>query len=90
VKEGLEAARLDADEARRDTDRERRSADARSVRGEPWPTVPSPVPVPFPMPKMPTITGGKLVTGTLNGGGPEISISTMNGDVTLRKLAPPK
>jgi hypothetical protein len=33
-----------------------------------------------------TITGGKLVTGTLNGGGPEISVSTMNGDVTLRKI----
>ncbi len=38
------------------------------------------------MPAMPTISGGKLVTGTLNGGGPEISVSTMNGDVTLRKL----
>jgi hypothetical protein len=35
---------------------------------------------------MPTITGGKMVTGTLNGGGPEISVSTMNGDVVLRKL----
>lgn len=34
---------------------------------------------------MPTLTGGKLVTGTLNGGGPEISIATMNGDVTLRQ-----
>jgi hypothetical protein len=34
---------------------------------------------------IPTITGGKLVTGTLNGGGPEISVSTMNGDVVLRK-----
>lgn len=35
---------------------------------------------------IPTITGGKLVTGTLNGGGPEISVATMNGDVTLRQL----
>ena len=34
----------------------------------------------------PTITGGKLITGTLNGGGPEISVATMNGDVVLRKL----
>jgi hypothetical protein len=33
-----------------------------------------------------TISGGKLVTGTLNGGGPEISVATMNGDVTLRQL----
>ena len=35
---------------------------------------------------IPTISGGKLVTGTLNGGGPEISVATMNGDVTLRQL----
>ena len=35
---------------------------------------------------IPTITGGKLVTGTLNGGGPEITVATMNGDVTLRQL----
>lgn len=35
---------------------------------------------------IPTMSGGKLVTGTLNGGGPEISVSTMNGDVVLRKL----
>ncbi len=35
---------------------------------------------------IPTISGGKLVTGVLNGGGPEISVATMNGDVTLRQL----
>ena len=39
-----------------------------------------------PMPPLPPMTGGKLVTGTLNGGGPEISVATMNGDVTLRQL----
>ncbi|PAW62059.1 MAG: hypothetical protein B9S34_15850 [Opitutia bacterium Tous-C1TDCM] len=39
-------------------------------------------------PVVPTITGGKLVTGALNGGGPEISVATMNGDVTLRQLDP--
>ncbi len=39
-------------------------------------------------PAVPTITGGKLVTGALNGGGPEISVATMNGDVTLRQLDP--
>ena len=31
--------------------------------------------------RLPTISGGKLVTGTLNGGGPEISVSTMNGEI---------
>lgn len=39
-----------------------------------------------PMPPIPTMSGGKLVSGTLNGGGPEISVATMNGDVTLRQL----
>ena len=38
------------------------------------------------IPAIPTVTGGKLVSGTLNGGGPEINVATMNGDVTLRKL----
>jgi hypothetical protein len=34
---------------------------------------------------MPPITGGKLVTGTLNGGGVDIKVSTMNGEITLRQ-----
>lgn len=34
---------------------------------------------------MPPITGGKLVTGELNGGGVDIKISTMNGEITLRQ-----
>jgi hypothetical protein len=34
---------------------------------------------------MPPITGGKLVSGPLNGGGIDISISTMNGEITLRQ-----
>jgi hypothetical protein len=43
------------------------------------------IPVP-PVAPLPPMTGGKTVTGTLNGGGAEIRITTMNGDVTLRKL----
>lgn len=34
---------------------------------------------------IPPITGGKLVTGELNGGGVDIKISTMNGEITLRQ-----
>ncbi|PTX95469.1 DUF4097 family beta strand repeat-containing protein [Opitutus sp. ER46] len=49
-------------------------------------TVVPPVPPVPPMPPIPVVTGGKLVTGVLNGGGPEISVTTMNGDVTVRKL----
>ena len=43
-----------------------------------------------PMAPLPPMTGGKIVTGTLNGGGTEIRIATMNGDVTLRKIEPKK
>jgi Putative adhesin len=43
----------------------------------------SPMP---PRPPLPPMTGGKIVTGTLNQGGPEIQAASMNGDVTLRKL----
>jgi hypothetical protein len=38
-----------------------------------------------PRPPVPPITGGKLVTGELNGGGVDIKISTMNGEITLRQ-----
>jgi hypothetical protein len=36
-------------------------------------------------PIIPAIAGGKVVSGTLNGGGIEIQVTTMNGDITLRK-----
>jgi hypothetical protein len=35
---------------------------------------------------LPSISGGKVVSGALNGGGPEIQIATMNGTITLRKM----
>jgi hypothetical protein len=35
---------------------------------------------------IPPITGGKLVSGTLNGGGVDIAVSTMNGEITLRQV----
>ncbi|HTL69144.1 MAG TPA: DUF4097 family beta strand repeat-containing protein [Lacunisphaera sp.] len=38
-----------------------------------------------PRPPIPPIVGGKLVSGTLNGGGVDIKISTMNGEITLRQ-----
>jgi hypothetical protein len=41
--------------------------------------------MPFP-PVLPSISGGKVVSGALNGGGPEIQIATMNGTITLRKM----
>ncbi len=90
VKESLEAAREGVEAARRESKRARdEQEDATPAPAAPAsPTAPKPAVAPLPpkMPTIPTITGGKLVTGTLNGGGPEISVSTMNGDVTLRKI----
>jgi hypothetical protein len=86
VRNSVEAAREFAAVAKSAADAARAgAAEARSsgnANAEPMPPIP-------PMPKMaplPPMTGGQLVTGTLNGGGPEISVATMNGDVTLRKL----
>lgn len=38
-----------------------------------------------PMPPVPAFAGGKSIVGTLNGGGIDISLSTMNGTITLRE-----
>ncbi len=92
VKESVGAAREGFEAARRASDRDRASRGYRNENSDTSsgrtvaPMAPM-APLP-PKAPMPTITGGKLVTGTLNGGGPEISVSTMNGDVTLRKLDP--
>jgi hypothetical protein len=45
----------------------------------------APRPPRAPRPPMPPITGGKTVSGTLNGGGVDIKVSTMNGEITLRQ-----
>ena len=91
AKREMEMARRESDREKRETER-RVSADNRGNRNSDWkPAAPAASPAPAvapmpPKPAIPTISGGKLVTGTLNGGGPEISVSTMNGDVVLRKL----
>lgn len=75
IREAAQAAREAAQAAREGAEAARDSGE--SV---------GPVPPMPPMPPIPPVTGGKLVTGALNGGGPEISVATMNGDVTLRQL----
>ena len=97
----VEQAKRDIERARREVDRERNVVVSRSREAVPAtpvapampaaPTIPGSPAAPKPpaLPKVatvPTIIGGKTVTGTLNGGGPEISVATMNGDVVLRKL----
>lgn len=49
------------------------------VRVPRTPRAPRPPKLPFPSP------GGQVVTGTLNGGGPEIIATTMRGTITFRK-----
>lgn len=44
-----------------------------------------PVAAVAPMPPIPSWGGGKSITGTLNGGGIDISLSSMNGTITLRQ-----
>jgi hypothetical protein len=39
-----------------------------------------------PLPPLPPMTGGKIVSGTLHGGGTEIQATTMNADITFRTL----
>lgn len=86
---GAEAARRAAEAVREAAEAARQGAEAATGddgkgSNQPHVVIPPIPPIP-PIPAIPTITGGKLVTGTLNGGGPEISVATLNGDVTLRK-----
>jgi hypothetical protein len=94
IREAAEAAREGAEAARHGAHAARESAEAAAAAAAveaaspkpPKPPTPARAPrAPKPM-TMPTITGGKLVTGALNGGGAEINIATMNGDVTLRRI----
>ena len=94
ARRALDSARREMERGRREAEAQARTLERRPVVAE-SPTAPVPPKTPAapraptpPKPPVPTITGGKLVTGTLNGGGPEISVATMNGDVILRKLDP--
>lgn len=48
------------------------------------PVAPVP-PVPPVAPSIPALSGGKVISGQLNGGGASLQISTMNGDIVLRQ-----
>ena len=74
IQAGLDAAR-EATEAARDAMREA-TGDEKSMKS--WNKV------------VPPMTGGKLVSGTLNGGGVDIQAATMNGEIILRKTSDKK
>lgn len=90
VRTGAEAAR-EAAQALREAAQAAREGVAEAARADAARSGETPAPPAAPRapkpPKFPSVTpsGGKLVTGTLNGGGTDINVSTMNGDVTLRK-----
>ncbi|WP_438480805.1 DUF4097 family beta strand repeat-containing protein [Oleiharenicola lentus] len=83
VHEAMQIAKEVADEVQRsiaEADAEAAAADAEAPKAPKSPKSPR-----APRAPMPPITGGKLVSGTLNGGGIDINISTMNGEITLRQ-----
>jgi hypothetical protein len=89
-----EAARAAAAAAREQVEKLKQEMAERRAQGLPEkpegaaaPKAPKPPKPPRP-PSIPALAGGKVVQGTLNGGGPEIQIATMNGDIILRKQAP--
>lgn len=84
ARQAREAAKIARDAAREAAREARRNAE--QAENGAFADVQVNIHVP-PMPPLPPMTGGKIVTGTLNGGGPEIRVTTMNGDVTLRKTA---
>ena len=91
VQAGAEAAReaaqaiREAAQAAREGAQAAREAERATAAVMPEGDTVAPLP---PTPPLPPMTGGKIVSGTLNGGGPDIRIATMNGDVTLRKITP--
>ncbi len=78
MREAAQAAREAAEEARAEAEADSAAAHAEGSV--------SPVPPIPPIAPLPPMTGGKLVSGTLNGGGTEIYAAAMNGDVVLRKV----
>lgn len=83
VQIGVEAAREAAHAMREASDAAREAVQEAAM--ESGGAMPSP-----PRPPLPPMTGGKIVSGTLNGGGPDIQAATMNGDVILRKIGEAK
>jgi len=83
----IQIAREVSREVEREVERavqEEMDADSEAPRA---PKAPKPPKAPkAPRAPMPPITGGKVVSGTLNGGGVDIKISTMNGEITLRQI----
>jgi hypothetical protein len=89
----VEAARAAADAARAIAvevraaveEHQARSGDSSHSDGPPRaPAAPRAPRAPRP-PAIPSFAGGKVISGTLNGGGTDIQVATMNGDIVVRR-----
>lgn len=75
-----EKAERDAEKAARDAEREAEKAERHGSRAMP------PMPPLAPSARLAGLMGGKSVVGTLNGGGIDITLASMNGTVTVRQV----
>jgi hypothetical protein len=82
AKSAVREARAEARD--RDAEKAGKSTGEAAPAPKPGPRVPLGLHPPLPA-SIPAIAGGKVVSGTLNGGGIEIQVTTMNGNITLRK-----
>lgn len=84
VRAGMAAAREATEAMREAAQAAREAAEEARAEAQSEDSAVSIAPIP-PLAPLPPMTGGKLVSGTLNGGGTEIYAAAMNGDVVLRK-----
>lgn len=82
AREVAEEVRVAVSEARQNVKVDVRSGDA--VEAPRAPAAPK-APRPPRAPSIPPMAGGKVISGTLNGGGVDLQIATMNGDIIVRK-----
>ncbi|SDR93582.1 DUF4097 family beta strand repeat-containing protein [Opitutus sp. GAS368] len=92
AREAAREMKREAERAQKEADKDEAQADKEAAEAAANPTAPrapttpmAPRPPRAPRPPIATITGGKVVTGTLNGGGVDIKLSSMNGEITLRQ-----
>lgn len=85
LREAQEAQR-EAEQAQREIEKEASEAEKALARADKEAKKTKSVRPPRPprAPSIPAISGGKVVTGDLNGGGSEVIVTTMGGDITFR------
>jgi hypothetical protein len=87
VRDAAKVAARDAARAARDAQRAVLVSDSAVISSDQTPVAPRAPHMPR-MPRIPMVPafGGKSVVGTLNGGGVDVQLATMNGTITLRQV----